>query len=261
MTRCTRGPDALVFWLRRRAWRAPRLSSSDFWQEHRLSASQVTPDSPFHYYEPATGHGLAHDPFNAIVGPRPIGWISSRDAAGRPNLAPYSFFNGFNYHPPLVGFASIGWKDSVANIDATGEFVWNLTTRALVEQMNISCAPLPRGESEAAVARLELLPSRRVGAMRVAASPVHFECRKTQIIRLQGADGVEVDTWLVLGEVVAVHIRHELLRDGVYRTAEARPVLRAGGRGDYAQIEPSAMFELLRPQTPEDAERMGRAFD
>ncbi|MBN3726910.1 flavin reductase [Burkholderia sp. Ac-20379] len=220
----------------------------------------VSHESPYHYYEPASGHGLAHDPFNAIVGPRPIGWISSVDAEGRPNLAPYSFFNGFNYRPPIVGFASLGWKDSVANIDATGEFVWNLTTRALVEQMNISCAPLPRGESEAAVARLELAPSQRVRAPRVAASPVHFECRKTQIVRLSDAAGGELGTWLVLGEVVAVHIRRELLRDGVYRTAEARPVLRAGGPGDYAVIEPASMFELLRPQSPEEAEQMGQAF-
>ncbi|MGN3961704.1 flavin reductase family protein [Burkholderia gladioli] len=223
-----------------------------------MSAPQ---ESPYHYYEPAAGHGLPHDPFNAIIGPRPIGWISSVDAEGRPNLAPYSFFNGFNYRPPIIGFASLGWKDSVANIDATGEFVWNLTTRALVEQMNISCAPLARGRSEADVARLELVPSRRVRALRVAASPVHFECRKTQIVRLQDAGGGELDSWLVLGEVVAVHIRRELLRDGIYRTAEAHPVLRAGGPGDYAAIEPSAMFELLRPQSAEDAERMGRAFD
>ncbi|WP_186184873.1 flavin reductase family protein [Burkholderia gladioli] len=223
-----------------------------------MSAPQ---ESPYHYYEPAAGHGLPHDPFNAIIGPRPIGWISSVDAEGRPNLAPYSFFNGFNYRPPIIGFASLGWKDSVANIDATGEFVWNLTTRALVEQMNISCAPLPRGQSEADVARLELVPSRRVRALRVAASPVHFECRKTQIVRLQDAGGGELDSWLVLGEVVAVHIRRELLRDGIYRTAEAHPVLRAGGPGDYAAIKPSAMFELLRPQSAEDAERMGRAFD
>ncbi|GAB7535090.1 flavin reductase family protein [Burkholderia sp. 22PA0099] len=217
-------------------------------------------DDSYHYYEPASGHGLPHDPFNAIVGPRPIGWISSVDAEGRPNLAPYSFFNGFNYRPPIVGFASLGWKDSVANIDATGEFVWNLTTRALVEQMNISCAPLPRGVSEADVARLELAPSQRVRAPRVAASPVHFECRKTQIVRLADAAGGELGTWLVLGEVVAVHIRRELLRDGVYRTAEARPVLRAGGPGDYAVIEPASMFELLRPQSPEEAEQMGEAF-
>src|SRR5690606_17621082 len=82
----------------------------------------------FHFYEPASGHGLRHDPFNAIVGPRPIGWISSRDKNGLVNLAPYSFFNAFNYVPPIVGFCSLGWKDSVSNIAETGEFVWNLAT-------------------------------------------------------------------------------------------------------------------------------------
>ncbi|WP_417548391.1 flavin reductase family protein, partial [Marinobacter segnicrescens] len=84
-----------------------------------------------HFYEPSNGHGLAHDPFNALVAPRPIGWISSRDGRGNLNLAPYSFFNAFNYHPPIVGFASIGYKDSVRNAEETGEFCWNLVTRPL----------------------------------------------------------------------------------------------------------------------------------
>src|SRR5450830_880225 len=89
-----------------------------------------------HFYEPANGHGLPHDPFNAIVGPRPIGWISSHDSEGRLNLAPYSFFNAFNYIPPIIGFSSVGRKDSLNNIEQTGEFVWNLATRPLAEQMN-----------------------------------------------------------------------------------------------------------------------------
>ncbi|MDI9225699.1 flavin reductase family protein, partial [Serratia bockelmannii] len=105
-----------------------------------------------YYYEPAAGHGLPHDPLNAIVGPRPIGWISSRSAAGLRNLAPYSFFNCFNYRPPIIGFASTGWKDSVANIVETGEFVWNLATRPLAEAMNNSSITLPRGEDEFAFA-------------------------------------------------------------------------------------------------------------
>src|ERR1700684_3952748 len=91
-----------------------------------------------HIYEPAEGHGLAHDPFNAIVGPRPIGWISTVSEAGVRNLAPYSFFNAFNYTPPIVGFASIGWKDTISNVSATGEFVWNLTTRDLAPRMNMT---------------------------------------------------------------------------------------------------------------------------
>src|ERR1700742_4243653 len=93
-----------------------------------------------HYYEPAQGHGLRHDPFNAIIAPRPIGWISSISAEGTVNLAPYSFFNGFNYTPPIIGFSSIGWKDTVANIAATGEFCWNLATRALAQPMNLTRA-------------------------------------------------------------------------------------------------------------------------
>ena len=102
------------------------------------------PQAPtdFHFYEPARGHGLPHDPFNAMVGPRPIGWISSRDASGRLNLAPYSFFNAFNYTPPIVGFASIGAKDTLRNIRETREFGWNLATRPLAERMNASCAAM-----------------------------------------------------------------------------------------------------------------------
>jgi hypothetical protein len=96
-----------------------------------------------HFYEPRLGTGLPHDPFNSIVGPRPIGWISSRGANGGVNLAPYSFFNGFNYTPPIVGFASIGYKDTVRNIQQTREFVWNLATRPLAERMNASCATVP----------------------------------------------------------------------------------------------------------------------
>ena len=97
-----------------------------------------------HFYEPEQGHRLAHDPFNSIVGPRPIGWISSRDGQGRLNLAPYSFFNAFNYTPPIIGFASIGHKDTVQNIEETGEFAWNLVTRPLAEAMNTTCAAAPR---------------------------------------------------------------------------------------------------------------------
>src|SRR5256885_4770069 len=93
-----------------------------------------------HFYEPKNGHGLKHDPFNAIIAPRPIGWISSRDTKGNINLAPYSFFNGFNYHPPIIGFSSTSWKDSVENIQQTGEFVWNLATMDLAQQMNATAA-------------------------------------------------------------------------------------------------------------------------
>ncbi|MCA4823663.1 MAG: flavin reductase family protein [Serratia rubidaea] len=201
-----------------------------------------------YYYEPAAGHGLPHDPLNAIVGPRPIGWISSVSADGQRNLAPYSFFNCFNYRPPIIGFASSGWKDSVANIVETGEFVWNLATRPLAEAMNNSSASLPRHEDEFAFAGLTPLAGRKVKVDRVAESPVHFECRLSQCIQLQNAAGDKVDTWLVLGEVVAVHIERALLDEhGVYQTAAAQPILRAGGPTAYYAIEESHRFDLVRP--------------
>jgi flavin reductase (DIM6/NTAB) family NADH-FMN oxidoreductase RutF len=209
-------------------------------------------DETAHIYEPAQGHGLKHDPFNAIVGPRPIGWISSISPAGVANLAPYSFFNGFNYRPPIIGFSSIGWKDSVANIEATGEFCWNLATKALGEQMNLTTAPAPPEIDEFEVAGLTPVPGRLVAAPRVLESPVNFECRLTQLIQLQGADGAKVDTWLVLGEVVVVHIDPAYLTDGVYETATARPILRAGRLGDYFEITPETLFSMRRPGWPID---------
>lgn len=200
-----------------------------------------------HYYEPAQGHGLRHDPFNAIIAPRPIGWISSRDSDGRLNLAPYSFFNAFNYKPPIIGFSSIGWKDSVRNIDQTGEFVWNLATRPLADAMNQSAAHVGHGVDEFALSGLTPAPSRRVAVPRVAESPAAMECKLADLVQLRGADGRRVETWLVLGEVVGVHIDRAMLRDGVYDTAAARPILRAGRWGDYAEITPDSMFEMARP--------------
>jgi len=209
-------------------------------------------DESAHIYEPAGGHGLRHDPFNAIVGPRPIGWISTVSAAGVANLAPYSFFNGFNYVPPLIAFSSIGRKDSVTNAEATGEFCWNLATEALAQAMNLSCAPAPADVDEFEVAGLTAAPGRIVAAPRVLESPVNFECKVSQIIQLRRADGVKVDSWLTIGEVVAVHIDKALIVGGIYDTAAARPVLRAGRMGDYAVIRPDAMFEMRRPPWPLD---------
>jgi flavin reductase (DIM6/NTAB) family NADH-FMN oxidoreductase RutF len=200
-----------------------------------------------HFYEPRNGHGLEHDPFNSIVGPRPIGWISSRSADGVLNLAPYSFFNAFNYVPPIVGFASIGHKDTVTNVEATGEFCWNLATRPLVEAMNASSATVPPDVDEFALAGLTPGESKVVAVPHVAEAAVAFECRLSDVVRLRGADGAEVDTWLVLGEVVGVHIADELVETGVYHTAAAEPVLRGGGPADYFAITPEALFRLPRP--------------
>lgn len=200
-----------------------------------------------HSYEPRHGHRLPHDPFNMIVGPRPIGWISTRSISGGFNLAPYSFFNAFNYKPPIVGFASIGYKDSVRNAEEMGEFVWNLVTRPLAEAMNQTSVPLPPDASEFEFAALTPLGSTLISAPRVAQSPVTFECKCTQIVRLVSMSGDKIATWLVLGEVVMVHIAQSLLKDGIYDTASAGHVLRGGGPSDYFTIGPEQLFRMTRP--------------
>ncbi|WP_166267913.1 flavin reductase family protein [Marinobacter caseinilyticus] len=200
-----------------------------------------------YFYEPVQGHGLAHDPFNAMVAPRPIGWISSQDQEGVLNLAPYSFFNAFNYHPPIVGFSSVGYKDSVRNIEATGEFCWNLATRPLAQAMNETSAMVAAGVDEFALAGLTPKPSRVISAPHVAESPVAFECRVTQVLQLAGADGQVVDTWMVFGEVVGVHIAQHLLKDGIYDTAAAEPIMRGGGPADYFAVSADQRFQMHRP--------------
>ena len=205
-------------------------------------------DERIHFYRPEDGHGLPHDPFNAIVGPRPIGWISSRDRDGRPNLAPYSFFNAFNYTPPIIGFSSTGRKDSVRNLESVGVFCWNLVTAPVAERMNRTSASVAPDVDEFELAGLTAVPGTVVDAPRVGESSVAFECRVTDIHRLRTKEGTEVDTWMTFGEVVAVHIDRSLLKDGIYQTAAAEPVLRAGGPGDYAVIRPDAIFFMQRPR-------------
>jgi flavin reductase (DIM6/NTAB) family NADH-FMN oxidoreductase RutF len=201
-----------------------------------------------HFYEPRHGHGLAHDPFNSIVGPRPIGWISTCNPEGRPNLAPYSFFNAFNYVPPIIGFSSVGAKDTLRNVQATGEFVWNLVSQPLAEAMNQTSAAAAPEVDEFALAGLASASSRLVRPPRVAESPVAFECRVTQVVQLQGADGAPVDTWMVFGEVIAVHIQRRLIVDGIYDTALAEPVMRGGGPADYFTIGAAQRFRMARPR-------------
>ena len=200
----------------------------------------------FHYYEPAKGHGLSHNPLNALVAPRPIGWISSRDAQGRVNLAPYSFFNAFNYDPPIIGFSSIAWKDSVQNASETREFTWNLVTRELGDQMNQTSAPLPRGEDEFPFAGLTAVPGCMVNVPRVGECRAAMECKVVDIVQFRNTQGEKVSGWLVLGEVVAVYIDKTLLKDGVYQTAEAYPIMRSGGLNDYVQVSPDNVFQIAR---------------
>ncbi|MDO4723167.1 MAG: flavin reductase family protein [Comamonadaceae bacterium] len=202
----------------------------------------------FHCYEPNQGHGLRHDPIAAILGPRFIGWISTRSLDGTPNLAPYSFFGIFNYQPPIIGFSSVGWKDTVRNAQDTGQFVVNLATRALAEPMNLSSAELPSDVSEFQVAQLDAIDAKNVAAPRVAQSPVSLECKVLQIQQLSTLENKKINTWLTLGEVVTVHIAANLLKDGVYDTGAAHPILRAGGSSDYFEITPESLFKMRRPR-------------
>lgn len=201
-----------------------------------------------HYYEPSQGHRLPHDPLNAIIGPRPIGWISSQGRDGNVNLAPYSFFNAFNYKPPIIGFASNGVKDTVRNARETGEFVWNLATRKIAESMNATSATVPYETDEFALSGLTPIASRLVAPPRVAESPVNFECKVVDIVQLKDHHGAAIHTWLVLGEVIAVHILKSLLEDGIFNTFGAGIILRAGGPSGYAEIRPESRFDMTRPR-------------
>jgi flavin reductase (DIM6/NTAB) family NADH-FMN oxidoreductase RutF len=201
-----------------------------------------------HFYQPKDGHQLPHDPFNAIIAPRPIGWISSKSATGQVNLAPYSFFNAFNYHPPIIGFSSIGYKDSVKNAADTGEFCWNLVTRSLAQSMNQSSAAVDSSIDEFDLANLAKGQSKVIDVPYVAQSPVVMECKTSQVIQLQSAAGIECQTWMVLGEVVGVHIDKSAIKEGIYDTAAMEPVMRGGGPGDYFSVNELQKFELFRPK-------------
>ncbi|TDL81336.1 flavin reductase family protein [Palleronia sediminis] len=199
------------------------------------------------FYRPQDGHPLPHDPFGAIVAPRPIGWISTRGADGSENLAPYSFFNAVAYRPPQVMFASTSakrdrgdTKDSVANIRETGVFCCNVVSSALAEAMNATSGALPRDVDEFAHAGLERAPCETVACSRVASVPAALECRLVQIVRLEGAAN-----FLVIGEVTGVHLDDAMIRDGLLDVTAYRPVARLGYR-DYARVE--ELFEMARPK-------------
>ncbi len=205
--------------------------------------------SQSHFYQPKNGHGLAHDPFNAIIAPRPIGWISTQSKAGVLNLAPYSFFNALNYTPPIIGFSVVGSKkDSLVNVQETGEFCWNLVSEDLINAMNTTSKPLAPEESEFDHAGLQTVESEVVSVPRVKASKVSMECKLTDVVQLKSASGDTVNSWFVMGEVVGVHIDKSLIENGVYSTLKSAPVSRGGGRGDYYTISQDNFFELLRPE-------------
>jgi flavin reductase (DIM6/NTAB) family NADH-FMN oxidoreductase RutF len=201
--------------------------------------------SEFHFYEPKLGHGLPHDPFKAIVAPRPIGWLSTVDREGRVNLAPYSFYNAFCEAPPIVGFSSGGKKDSQRNIEATGEFVANLVTRRQAEAMNLTSAPFPHGVDEMERAGLASSPCRLVRPPRVAGAPAALECKLLLMLPLKDLDGTLTSNTLILGQVVGIHINKAFLKDGTFDIAAAGTIARCGYRGDYVEV--TSVFEMLRP--------------
>jgi flavin reductase (DIM6/NTAB) family NADH-FMN oxidoreductase RutF len=188
--------------------------------------------------------GLSHNPFKAIVAPRPIGWISAMSRAGEVNLAPYSFFNAIQSNPDLVMFSSDGKKDSIAFIEETGEFVCSLATYDLRHEMNMTSAPLPRGSSEFVHAGLTMAPSRIVQPPRVAESPTAMECKLLQIISPNQLSGESAGCHVVIGQVVAFHIDDRFVRNGMLDTAAMRPIARMG-YDEYAVVEEP--FTITRP--------------
>ena len=198
------------------------------------------------FYQPKDGHGLPHNPFNAIVTPRPIGWISTRGSNGADNLAPYSFFNAVAYTPPQVMFASTGTKpdrdgtkDSVSHIRETGVFAVNIVAEAHKDAMNISSGPWDKSEDEFTRAGLEKADCETINCPRVAQAPATLECVLNQIIPLRGAAN-----FLVLGEVTGVHMRDDCLVDGLFDVTRFNPLSRLGYR-DYAVVRD--VFSLKRP--------------
>ncbi|RDI61003.1 flavin reductase family protein [Microvirga subterranea] len=199
------------------------------------------------FYETASNaHGLPHDPFKALVTPRPIGWITAMSAKGEINLSPYSFFNAVSERPPMVAFSSSGRKDAVTFVEETGEFVCNLATFDLREQMNLTSAVLPRGENEMVHAGLAAAPSRLVRPPRVAAAPAALECKWLRTVPLNPLGGGEPSYYLVIGQVVGIHIDDRFIVDGLVDTAAMRPIARSGYR-DYFVATPETKFSITRP--------------
>jgi flavin reductase (DIM6/NTAB) family NADH-FMN oxidoreductase RutF len=202
--------------------------------------------SPY-FYEPKLGHGLAHDPFKAIVAPRPIGWVTTMSAAGEVNLSPYSFFNIIAEQPHLVAFSSQGRKDAMTFAEEGGDFVCNFASWDLRHQVNETSAPLPRGENEMRATGLDPAPARIVRPPLVSVAPAALECLWVETIALKSAAGAQAGYHLVIGEVVGVHIDDRLLVDGIVDTAAARPLMRGGYR-EFFTVDTSNRFSMERPQ-------------
>jgi flavin reductase (DIM6/NTAB) family NADH-FMN oxidoreductase RutF len=194
---------------------------------------------------------LPHDPFKALVAPRPIGWVSTIGAGGDVNLAPYSFFNAIGEGPPMLAFSSTGRKHSATFAGEVSEFVWNLATWDLREAMNQTSAALAQGENEFTHAGLEMAPSRFVAPPRVAETPCAMECRVVHTVELPDVNGDPANQFLVVGQVIGVHLDERFVTDGIVDTAAIRPIARCGYLGEYAVVD--ELFEMFRPGTAPDA--------
>ena len=197
-------------------------------------------------YTPDLGdHGLPHDPFKAIVAPRPIGWITAMSKTGKINLSPYSFFNLLSSPPtPIVVFSSEGKKDAVSFIEETGEFTCSLATFEMAQQMSLTSAPLPRGTSEYDFAKLETAPSTLVKPPRVKDTPAALECRLLSITELSDIEGRKIDRFMVLGQVIGVYLDERYVINGQFDMTAARTIARCG-YADYAVVD--SVFSIQRP--------------
>jgi flavin reductase (DIM6/NTAB) family NADH-FMN oxidoreductase RutF len=192
------------------------------------------------FYRPADGHGLPHNPFNAIVAPRPVGWISTRGTLGD-NLAPYSFFNATAYVPPQVMFSSTGVKDSLAAVRESGVFAVNIVEEAMLQVMSDTSRHFPRGTDEFAACGVAKAECDSINCPRVAHAPATLECRVTEVIALLGAED-----FMVLGEVVGIHLRDDCLKRGRFDVTAFKPVARLGYR-DYTVVR-----EVITLERPDD---------
>lgn len=198
------------------------------------------------FYRPEDGHNLPHNPFNAIVSPRPIGWISTRGSDGSENLAPYSFFNAVAYEPPQVMFASTtakpdrdGTKDSVSNIRDTGVFCVNVVEYTARDVMNVTSGAWDKEVDEFAKAGIERVACDTIPCSRVAGAPASLECKLTKIVQLPGAAN-----FAVFGEVIGVHMRDDCVVDGMFDVTTFQPLARLGYK-DYTYVKD--VFSLTRP--------------
>lgn len=200
------------------------------------------------FYQPKNGHQLPHNPLKAIVTPRPIGWIGTRSKEGALNLAPYSFFNVICDNPPLVMFCSSGYKDSVAFVEETGEFTANMVGAHLAKEMNATSVNSPRGVSEFDYAGLTPAACEMIKAPRVAEAYAALECVAVEVKRLTGKDGALADSYMVIGEIVGVHIDEVILVDGRIDITKSQPVSRLGYM-DFATTD--KVYEMFRPKWEE----------